>query len=80
MTTLYSRCLVNENTVVDKMLSMVEAFFFFANTTGRSNKSPITMAGAIPEASMVNILLISVELYLFINSMAMAFIKLGSIW
>ena len=77
--TLYSRFLVNENTVVDSKPSMVAGFFFLANTTGRSRRNPIIMAGAMPDASMVMILFISVEAYRLISSTAICFIKFGSI-
>ena len=80
MTTWYSRCLVNENTVVESMSPMVDGFFFLANTTGKSSKKPIMMAGAMPLASMVSILLMSVLAYRRIISTAICFIRFGSIW
>jgi hypothetical protein len=52
---------VNEKTVDESISAIVEGFFFLAKTTGKSSRKPIIMAGAMPLASTVIILFISVE-------------------
>ena len=71
--------LVKEKTSVVSILSIVDGFFFFAKTTGTSSNIPSTTAGAIPEASIVQILLISTSLKRFTNSTLIARSKVGSI-
>ena len=61
------------------MLPIVLGFFFLANTTGRFIRNPIIMAGAMPDASMVRILLTLVLAKRRMNSTAMSFIRFGSI-
>ena len=75
----YERCLVKEKTDAESILDMVEGFFFLANTTGKSSKKPIIIAGAMPDASTVKILFTPFKSKRFENSTAMDFIKLGSI-
>ena len=58
---------------------MVLGTFFLANTTGNSNKYPTIIAGAMPLASTVKILLILVLAKRRTNSTAIDFIKMGSI-
>ena len=76
---LYSLCLVNEKTDAESMLVIVEGFFFLAKTTGKSKRKPIIIAGAMPDASTVRILLTPNKLKRSENSAAIDFIKLGSI-
>ena len=68
-----------KDTVVVSMFSIVLGFFFFAKTTGSSSKYPTIIAGAIPLASIVSILLIFVLAKRRTNSTAIDFIRIGSI-
>ena len=77
--TVYARFFVKEKTSVVNMLSMVEGFFFLANTTGTFKRKPTMIAGAIPEASMVKILLISLFANLRTNSIDIDCNSVGSI-
>jgi hypothetical protein len=60
MTTLYSRCLVKEWMVGREHVLHRAGSLFLAKTTGRSEQEAIMMAGAMPEASTVIILLMLV--------------------
>ena len=80
MQTVYTRFFVNERTSDTSMLSIVLGCFFLMNTTGSCIWYPSIIAGAMPEASMVTILLIFLSANSRANSSANLYIRLGSSW
>ena len=71
---------VKEYTLVCRQFSIVFGVLFLAKTTGRCNRYPTIIAGAIPLASIVTILSIFSQAKRLTNSSAIAFIIIGSIW
>ncbi|MNE54951.1 hypothetical protein D3C80_1497680 [compost metagenome] len=79
--TVLSVCLVNEYTVADSRFSVrVRDWCLRAKITGTPRFRPVMIAGAMPEASMVTILVMPESLNSVANSSPISFIRAGSIW
>jgi len=80
MAMVVSSCLVNEYTEAVSRLSVsVNDWCLRAKITGTPSSSPVITAGAIPEASMVTILVTPASRKRRANSWPIACISFGSI-